>query len=58
MRSINAFSTGSSYRPQGPDYSDILVRPIDDGDEIVVGWICRNGFLLNEAAQKFIAALQ
>ena len=58
MRSINAFVTGSSYRPQGPDYSDILVRPIDDGDEIVVGWICRNGFLLNEATQKFIAALQ
>ena len=58
MRSMHAFLVGSGYRPKDPAYREILVRPIADGDDILIGWICRNQFRPNAITQRFLEELK
>ena len=54
---LDAFISGTSYRPSDTYYKDILSRPIQDSYMIHLVWTARENYKPNDIAQQFIDSL-
>lgn len=54
LRSMNAFLVGSGYHSSDANYQDIVVIPIQDADNIEIGWISKRKFALSDITSQFI----
>lgn len=57
LRSSDAFVVGSGYHSAYGSNPDIISVPVQDADNVEIGWIAKGKFALSDIAQKYIELL-
>jgi hypothetical protein len=54
LRTMDAFVVGSGYLSADTNYSDIISIPIQDADNIEIGWVVKSKFVLSDIAVQYV----